>query len=387
MPLTDILVTEDDIAAVLDCLRSGWLTMGPRVQELERRFSEWAGVEHAVAVSSGTAALHLATVAAGVAPGDEVIVPNLTFVASATAARYCGATPVLCDSNGPHDLNLDLEDVRARITDRTRAVVAVHFMGYPAEVDALRELCDEHGLVLIEDTAQGIAARVRSGAMAGTVGDLGCFSFFSKKQLCVGEGGMVVTADAALAEKVRLLRSHAMTSVTWDRHQGYAESYDVVDVGFNFRMDEPRAALATSRLTRLDDDIAIRRTLVRRYRQQLHDLPGVQLLWNDDQVTRSSHFVFPIVVADLDTRDRLRSALASVGIQTTAYPAITSLSAYRDHPTAGLSRSISLADRHCALPLSSLMTEPDVDAVVRAVVNALEDRPRGAAGAATAATG
>lgn len=366
MPLTDVLVTEEDIAAVLDCLRSGWLTMGPRVSELERRFAEYARVEHAVAVSSGTAALHLAALASGIGPGDEVIVPNLTFVASATAARYCGATPVLCDSIGPHDLNLDPEDVRARITPRTSAVVAVHFMGYTAEVDALRALCREHGLALIEDTAQGIAARTRSGALAGTVGDLGCFSFFSKKQLCVGEGGMVVTADTELAEKVRLLRSHAMTSVTWDRHQGYAESYDVVDIGFNFRMDEPRAALASSRITRLDADIAVRRALVRRYRRALREQSGIDLAWSDDDVERSSHFAFPVVLADRDTRDWFRTRLSAVGIQTTAYPAITSLSEYRDEATEGLTRSVDLADRHCALPLSSLMTDADVDKVVSA---------------------
>ena len=179
MPLTDIKMTEEDIDAVLDCLRSGWLTMGPRVQAFERRFAEYVGVEHAIAVSSGTAALHLAALAARIGPGDEVIVPNFTFVASAAAARYCGARPVLCDSLGPHDLNLDPADVEARITERTRAVVAVHFMGYAAEVDALRELCDERGLMLIEDTAQAIGARARSGRMAGTVGDLGCFSLFS----------------------------------------------------------------------------------------------------------------------------------------------------------------------------------------------------------------
>jgi dTDP-4-amino-4,6-dideoxygalactose transaminase len=380
MPLTDILVTEEDIAEVMDCLRSGWLTMGPRVQEFERRFAEYVGVEHAVTVSSGTAALHLASIAAGITEGDEVIVPNLTFVASATAARYCGATPVLCDSRGPTDLNLDPEDVQARITPRTRAVVAVHFLGYAAEVDELRLLCDEHGLALIEDTAQAVGARVRSGAMAGTVGDLGCFSFFSKKQLCVGEGGMVVTSDPELAQRVRLLRSHAMTSVTWDRHQGYAESYDVVDVGYNFRMDEPRAALGSSRLTRLDRDLDVRRSLVRHYRAALADVPGIELLWDDEDVTRSSHFAFPVLLRDRDTRDRFRTGLSGLGIQTTAYPAINSLSGYADQPTAGLSRSMDLSQRHCALPLSSLMSDSDVERVVEAVATTLaEGLPDGAA--------
>lgn len=378
MPLTDIHMTEDDIEAVLDCLRSGWLTMGPRVQAFERAFADYVGVQHAVAVSSGTAALHLATLAAGVGSGDEVIVPNLTFVASAAAARYCGATPIFCDSIGPYDMNLDPADVRTRITSRTRAIVAVHFMGYAADVEALRMLCHERDLRLIEDAAQAVGARTRSGCMAGTVGDLGCFSLFSKKQLCVGEGGMVVTSDAELASKVRLLRSHGMTSVTWDRHQGYAESYDVIDIGFNFRMDEPRAALGLSRIVRLDDDIAIRRACVRRYRQALQGLDPIEVPWNDDDVARSSHFAFPVLLPDRQTRDRLRAGLADMGVQTTAYPGIVELSDYGSgRKDATLSRSRELAERHCALPLSSIMSEADVDTVVNAVAALLEEQPPG----------
>jgi dTDP-4-amino-4,6-dideoxygalactose transaminase len=372
VPLTDVLVTDDDVEAVLDCLRSGWLTMGPTVQAFERRFADYVGAPHAVAVSSGTAGLHLAALAAGVSPGDEVIVPNLTFVASAAAARYCGATPIPCDSMGPDDLNVDPEAVRSVLTDRTRAVIAVHFMGYAADVETLRALCDEHDLRLIEDTAQGLGARALSGAMAGTVGDLGCYSFFSKKQLSVGEGGMVVTTDPDLAAKVRLLRSHGMTSVTWDRHLGYAETYDVVDIGFNFRMDEAHAALALSRIERLDDETTIRRARVRRYREALRGQAAIKVPWSDDDVARSAHFAFPILLPDRQTRDRLRTSLARMGIQTTAYPAITELSAYQASGNGpDLARSTDLAERHCVLPLSPLMSEADVDTVVGAVLGVL----------------
>lgn len=373
IPLTDLRITDDDVEAVLACLRSGWLTMGPNVQAFEHRFAEHVGAPHAVAVSSGTAALHLAALAAGVGPGDEVIVPNLTFVASAAAARYCGATPVLCDSLGTHDLNIDPDAVRSLVTERTRAVIAVHFMGYPADVETLRALCDEHGLRLIEDTAQGLGARALSGGMAGTVGDLGCYSFFSKKQLSVGEGGMVVTADPDLAAKVRLLRSHGMTSVTWDRHLGYAETYDVVDIGFNFRMDEPHAALALSRIARLDEETATRRARVRRYREALEGQSAITVPWSEADVARSSHFAFPILLPDRQVRDRLRSSLAEMGIQTTAYPAITELSAYHTRGDGHcLERSSDVAQRHCVLPLSPLMSEADVDTVVRAVVAIIE---------------
>jgi dTDP-4-amino-4,6-dideoxygalactose transaminase len=373
VPLTDIAMPEEDVQAVADCLRSGWLTLGPRTQAFEGGLASHVGTPHAIAVSSGTAALHLACRAAGFGHGDEVIVPAFTFIASASAARYVGATPVLCDVGGPHDFNIDLEDVARRITPRTRAVIAVHFCGYPADVLALRELCDEHGLTLIEDCAQAICAEVDdSGRQVGTVGELGAFSFFSKKQLCVGEGGMVTTADEELAANVRLLRSHAMTSGTWDRHSGRTDTYDVVGLGFNYRIDEPRAALGLSRLGRLDDDIAKRRAIVRSYREQLAGTPGLELPWAEPAVERSSHFAFPVLLADREARDRFRDALKSDGVQTTWYPALHTFTECRHlAPAGGLPGAEEAAARHCALPLSSTMDEAAVAIVVEAVHKAL----------------
>jgi dTDP-4-amino-4,6-dideoxygalactose transaminase len=184
VPLFDLALDEDDVAAVAEVLRSGWLTMGPRTAEFETAFAERLGVPHAVALSSATAALHLAYRAAGVGPGDEVIVPAITFVASAAAARYCGATPVMADVLGDHDFGLDPADVEARITPRTRAVCVVHYAGYPAAAEALRDLCEARGIALIEDSAHAPAGRVRPrGAAMGTVGLAGAFSFFSNKVL------------------------------------------------------------------------------------------------------------------------------------------------------------------------------------------------------------
>jgi dTDP-4-amino-4,6-dideoxygalactose transaminase len=373
VPLTDISVPESDVQAVLDCLESGWLTMGPRTKSFEDALADFVGTPHAVAVSSGTAALHLACLAAGIGAGDEVIVPAFTFVASASAARYAGAEPVLCDVRSAHDFNIDPADAARRITPRTRAIVAVHFCGYPADVAALRALCDEHGLVLIEDCAQAIGARIdEQGRQVGTVGELGAFSFFSKKQLCVGEGGMVTTAEERLAERVRLLRSHAMTSSTWDRHRGHDPAYDVVDIGFNYRLDEPRAALGLSRLGRLDEAIAARRATVRAYRQRLAEIPGIELPFGDAAVERSSHFAFPVLLADRDTRDRFRDELKARGIQTTWYPALHTFTEYRQFaPPEGLPRALEAADRHCALPLSSMMDGSEVDTVVDVVRAAL----------------
>jgi dTDP-4-amino-4,6-dideoxygalactose transaminase len=373
VPLTDIAMDEQDVEAVLDCLRSGWLTMGPRTKAFEQALADYVGIPHVATVSSGTAALHLACLAAGIGPGDEVIVPAFTFVASAGAPRYVGAEPVLCDVRSPQNFNIDPEDVARRITARTKAIIAVHFCGYPAEILALRELCDERGLVLIEDCAQAIGAHVDDcGRQVSTVGELGCFSFFSKKQLCVGEGGMVTAADEELDTRVRLFRSHAMTSSTWDRHRGHDPAYDIVDIGFNFRMDEPRAALGLSRLTRLDEGIAARRAIVRAYRERLADVAGIELAFDEQAVERASHFAFPVLLSNRDTRDRFRDDLKANGIQTTWYPALHSFTEYRRYaPADGLPRASEVADRHCALPLSATMDETAVDTVVEVVRDAL----------------
>jgi len=373
VPLTEIAMPEQDVQAVMDCLRSGWLTMGPRTQAFEQALAGYVGAPHAVAVSSGTAALHLALLAAEIGPGDEVIVPAFTFVASAAAVRYTGAEAVLCDVRDARDFNIDAHDAARRITPRTRAIVAVHMGGYPADVQALRTLCDERELLLIEDCAQAIGARVDAHArQAGTVGDLGSFSFFSKKQLCVGEGGMVACGEERLAARVRLLRSHALTSGTWDRHRGHDPAYDVVDIGFNYRLDEPRAALGLSRLQRLDESIASRRRLVRGYRERLAALPGLELPFDEQAVERSSHFAFAVLLTDRAARDRFREHLKEQRIQTTWYPALHSFSEYRASVPAGeLPRASAAAERHCMLPLSASMDERAFETVVEAVQGAL----------------
>jgi dTDP-4-amino-4,6-dideoxygalactose transaminase len=363
---------EEDVAAVVECLESGWLTMGPRTQAFERALEEYTGARNVVVVSSGTAALHLACLAAGLGPDDEAIVPSFTFVATPNAIRYAGATPVFCDVSSPLDPQLDPDDVARRIGPRTKAVLAVHFWGYPAPVGRLRELCDEHGLVLIEDAAEAIGGLTDTGGMAGTVGELGCLSFFSKKQLCVGEGGAVLTDDVALADRVRSLRSHGMTTVTWDRHRGHAETYDIVEPGFNFRIDEPRAALGHSRLGRLADDIEARREVARGYRARLAGMAGLELPFDDAAVDASSHFAFPVLVADRAARDAFREELQARGIQTTWYPAVHGFTDYRR--LAGqleLPHTEAVADRHCALPMAATLGPAELDIVAEAVEQAL----------------
>ncbi len=369
VPLTDVVLSEEDVEAVSACLREGWLTMGPRTAAFERAVAAYTGAAHAVAVSSCTAALHLSCAALGLGPGDEVIVPAFTFLATAHAPRYVGAAPVLADVGSAAAPTLDPLDVERRITPRTRAVIAVHMCGYPADMPALRALCDAHGLVLIEDAAQAIGARVTpEGATAGTAGALGCLSFFSKKQLCVGEGGMVLAADEAHAARVRSLRSHAMTSGTWDRHRGHEDAYDVVGIGFNFRMDEPRAALGLSRLERLDADLAARRATVGAYREALAGAPGVELMWDEAAVAAGSHFAFCVLLESAEVRERVRAALGDRGIQTTRYPVLHSLTEYATLAAPGsLPHAEDAAARHLALPLSAHTTPEQVELVSDAV--------------------
>lgn len=366
VPLTEIAVTEDDVAAVMACYESGWLTMGPRTQRLEAELAAFCGVGEAVAVSSGSAALHLACRAAGVGPGDEVIVPALTFLASAHAVRWCGADVVLADSTSPTDPGVSVDDVARRLTPRTRAVVAVHMFGMPADVAGLRALCDRHGLVLIEDMAQAMGATYPEGRRVGSAGDLACVSFFSKKQLCVGEGGAVLTDSPERSARIRSLRSHAMTSGTWDRHRGHEESYDVVDLGHNYRIDEPRAALGLARLPRLDAEVDARRRAVRRYRDRLAGVPGLSFVGDEASVGHSSHLAFAVVTASHDARVALRAGLTDRGVQTTRYPALQTLTAYAvDDP--GLAVAGTLADRHVCLPMWSHLPDATVDRVCDAV--------------------
>jgi dTDP-4-amino-4,6-dideoxygalactose transaminase len=373
VPLYDLRLEPEDIRAVMDVLESGWLTLGPRTHEFEAAFAHHLGARHAVALSSCTAALHLAYLTAGVGPGDEVIVPAMTFAATAAAVIYCGGTPVFADIVGPHDFGLDPDDVERRITPRTKAVCAVHFAGYPAAVDRLRALCDAHGLALIEDAAHSPSAEL-DGRKLGTWGRAGTFSFFSNKILSCGEGGLLATDDDEVAALARSLRSHGMSSGTWARQTRETDSYDVVGLGFNYRLDEPRSALLLSRLARLEREIERRRELTRTYRDKLAGLPGVLVPYDDAGVDRSSCYVMPILVEDDGRRDAVRTRLRDEhGIQTSVfYPAVHEFTAYRERFGAqDLPHTERVARTEITIPLFAHLDEALQDRVVDGLREAL----------------
>jgi dTDP-4-amino-4,6-dideoxygalactose transaminase len=372
LPLFDLRLKEQDLEAVAETLRSGWLTMGPRTAAFEEAFAAQLGARHAVAVSSCTAALHLAYLAAGVGPGDEVIVPSFTFAATANAVLYCGGTPVFADIVSRECPSLDLEDVQRRITPRTKAVCVVHFAGYAAAADRLSELCDAHGIALIEDVAHAPSATL-DGRKLGTFGLAGAFSFFSNKVLSVGEGGLLCTDSDEVAALARSLRSHAMSSGTWDRHRGRTDTYDVLNLGFNYRLDEPRAALLLSRLEHLEQDISRRRELTRRYRQQLAQIPGLIVPFADTEVADSCCYVMPIMLDAEQTQAEVAAALRKQGIQTSIfYPSIHRFTAYRERfPGVSLPITEKASETELTLPLFPHMTFEDQDRVVAALAEVL----------------
>ena len=374
VPLADVTLGPEETAAVTEVLQSGWLSMGPKTQEFEDRFAPFLGVKHAFAVANGTAALHLACEVLGLGPGDEVLCPALTFVASANAILYTGARPVFVDVTGPHDLNLSVADAAAKVSERTRAIMVVHYGGYPCDMDAVAALARRHGLKIIEDCAHAPGAVYQSAQgprMAGTLGAVGCFSFFANKNLTTGEGGMVVTNDDDLAGKIKTARSHGMTTLTWDRHRGHSFSYDVVARGYNYRLDELRAALGLVQLHKLPSANARRRELTEAYRAQLPDLDRLEIPFRDAPAG-SAHHLFPILLREPSQRADFMAALARQGIQTSIhYPPVHLFSYYRSLWEAGhdhrLPRTEEMASRLVTLPLYASLTRGQLDTVVAAV--------------------
>jgi dTDP-4-amino-4,6-dideoxygalactose transaminase len=358
--LADVTIGAEERAAVDEVLRSGWLSMGPRTEAFEQAFRAFTGARHALAVTNGTAALHLAAAALGLGPEDEVIVPALTFIASAAAMRQTGAGVVLADSTSLDDFSIDPAAVAELVTHRTRAIVVVHYGGYPVDIHALETVAAGRGIAIIEDAAHALGASI-DGRSCGTLGTAAAFSFFPNKNMTTGEGGMVVFDGDEAAAEARLLRSHAMTTLTWDRHRGHASSYDVVGLGFNYRIDELRAALGEVQLRRLPALNERRRELGERYRSRLQGGDLMVPAFGGRGV--SAYHLAPLVCATSKQRDSIRGALLGERIQTSLhYPAIHRFSAYGGTSTS-LATADAIASRSLTLPLHPNLAVSDVDEV------------------------
>jgi dTDP-4-amino-4,6-dideoxygalactose transaminase len=381
VPLFDLEYDERERDAVLAVLDSKWLTMGERTAEFEERFAAACGAPYARAVANCTAALHLAVRALGIGPGDEVIVPDLTFVATANAVLYEGATPVLADAAGANDLTIDPGDIRRKITPRTKAIVVMHYAGYPCRMGEIMEIAQQHDLRVIEDCAHAPGASWEDRPL-GTIGAVGCFSFFSNKNLSTGEGGMLVTSDPEIAEQVRLLRSHCMTAQTLDRHKGHAWGYDVVGLGYNYRLTEIEAALGIVQLDKLTANNDARRRWVARYRELLAGVPDLEVPFagfEDGEMAQhgeSAYHLMEVLLPEGASQHATAERLAAAGIQTSVHyrPLHTfSSPGLSAAPAQGLDALERIAPRLLTLPLYPGMGEDAVDYVVEALGAALSE--------------
>ena len=359
-------------AAVLQVLRSGWLTTGERARAFEAAFAQLVGVEHAVAVSSCTAALHLALKLLGVEPGDEVLVPTTTFAATANVVVHLGARPVLCDID-PVTLTIDPADARARITERTRAIVPVHLGGYPCAMRDLLDLARTHRLLVVEDAAHAIETEVL-GQHAGALGDCGAFSFYPTKSITTGEGGMLTTHRSDLAARARVLALHGLSSDAWKRYtrEGSAH-YEVVEPGYKYNLPDLAAAIGLAQLERLPSFFAARRRLVEAYAAGLAGLPMSWQPLDAGEGGRPAHHLFIIVLGDGARlgRDELIAGLQARGIGTSIH--FRPLHLMRFYAETGGYRPSDLPvaervyQRTLSLPLFPDMTLADVDYVCAAL--------------------
>jgi dTDP-4-amino-4,6-dideoxygalactose transaminase len=375
VPLADLDYGPAESQAVLDVLNSRWLTMGAVTQKFENQFAAYLGIKHVLAVSNATVALHLACLALGIGPGDEVIVPSLSFVATSNAVLYTGAQARFADIIGPDELTISPQEIEGLITPRTRAVIVMHYGGYPCHMTEIQEIAARHGLFVIEDAAHAPGASL-DGRALGTWGDVGCFSFFSNKNLSTGEGGMLVTNRDEIADKVRLMRSHGMTSLTWDRHQGHAYSYDVVELGYNYRIDEIRSALGLVQLSKLDDNNAHRKLITEKYWKALQSsrlgLPFKD--WSKTPGVAPAYHIFPVLLPEKTDRKVFMDSLRSDGVQTSLhYPPIHQFSYYRERfPDVRLPQTEYVASHEVTLPLYPTMDEKAFEIVIQAIQKALK---------------
>lgn len=378
VPLSDLDYGPQEEEAVLRVLRSGWLSMGPEVGAFEAEMSSLLGSKHCLAVSSGTAALHMAMLGLGIGPGDEVIQPALNFVAAANMTEAVGAEPVFADIISLENPTIDPLSIEALMTPHTKAVVVMHYGGHACEMEEIYELCERRSVAIIEDACHAVGARwtgsatdPTSGRMLGAVGAVGCLSFFSNKNLATGEGGLLATDDDMIAETLRRLRSHGMTTLSWDRYQGHASSYDVVLHGFNYRIDEVHAALGRVQLGKLGENNRRRGELVGSYLDALEPLQDWVVPFCTSS-RESAHHLMVALAPDHATRELVVQRLREVGIQSSLhYPCIPDLAAFRTRATGDLAKTREFVSRAITLPLYPTLGLADVDDVVGAIRSAV----------------
>lgn len=360
IPLFDLNFDEREERAVTEVIRSGWISTGPKCDEFEHLFASMLGVKHAITTSNCTSSLHLAFNVLGLNPDDEVICPSMTFVATVNAIRYVGATPVFADIRGLHDLTIDPLEIEKRITPKTRAIIVMHYAGFPCDMDSILAIARKFNLKVVEDACHGPLSEYH-GQKLGTLGDVGCFSFFTNKNISTGEGGMIVTDDDDLSKRIRLLRSHGMTTMSYQRSKGHATAYDVVALGYNSRMDDIRASIGIVQLSKLKQDLINRQEIRNLYSELLKDVDGIIVPFTGHNEF-TSNYIFPVILRDStsEKREEVRDRLHLAGIQTSVhYPAVHRFSIYRDSKWV-LPLTDYVADNEITLPMYSALSRDSV---------------------------
>lgn len=364
IPLFDLNFDEKEELAVLDTIRSKWISMGPKTETFENRFAEMLNIRYAVALTNCTTALHLAMIVAGIKPDDEVICPSLTFVASCNAIRYVNAIPVFADIKSLDDLTIDPTDIERKITKKTKAILVMHYGGFACNMGDIMDIADRYNLKVIEDSCHGPLSEYNNNKL-GTIGDVGCFSFFSNKNISTGEGGMLVTNSKDYYEKAKLLRSHGMTSMSYDRSKGHTTSYDVIDFGYNYRMDDIRAAIGLAQLDKIKSDLDKRAYIRDQYNNLLKDMDTLIIPFlRYSEYT--SNYIYTILLKQSASigRDKLRGMLAEAGIQTSVhYPPVHRFSVYREY-YSDLPLTDYAAENLITLPMYSKLSVNDINYIV-----------------------
>lgn len=367
IPLFNLNFDGKEAQAAYDTIQSGWISTGPKCEELEKMFIDMFRVNYAVSMSNCTDALHLCCLVCGVGAGDEVLCPSLTFAASANCIRYAGATPVFCDIVGPDHINIDPNEIEKKITSKTKAILVVHMAGFPCMMDEIMDIAKKHNLKVIEDACHGPLSEYK-GKKLGTIGDCAAFSFFSNKNISTGEGGMFISNNKELADKARLLRSHGMTTMSYQRAGGHATAYDIVELGYNFRLDDIHAAIAIEQLKKLPGDLEKRIAVRERYLQNLSKVANVVVPFADN-TEFVSNYIMPVVLTKgtAEDRDKIREAIHAAGIQTSVhYPAIHRFSIYKNH-SAVLPQTEYVTDHEITLPMYAALTMEQVDFICETV--------------------
>ena len=379
VPLFDLSIGEEEVQAVSEVLRSRWISIGDVTRQFETEFAQKHGSKHAIAVCNCTAALHLALRAIGIKEGDEVICPSLTFVATANPILYVGASPVFAEVTSRGDLTISCKDIEEKITEKTRALVVVHYGGWPCDMERIMQIAKSHGLGVIEDAAHASFAEYGK-TKVGNFGDVGCFSFFSNKNMTTAEGGMLTTNDDEIAERLCLMRSHGMTATSIDRFEGHAANYDVVDLGFNYRLDDIRSSIGLVQLKKIVSFNRTRKRLTELYLSKLRDIDGVIIPFRDlmenGSERLSSFHIFPVLItANELKRDTVREQLTAKGVQTSIhYQPVHLFRIYRErlgYKRGDLPLTEWVADHQLTLPLYPRMSKEDLTYVTDSLTECL----------------